>query len=188
MNDSSVTLAAMAAVAGRLLSFAGQHEYRRLLDPGYQLAVLDQWAGPETLRLAGEYRTTFERAAGCARALEESRQARQGRLREIDLLRFQIGELAAAGLSARRRGSAAGRAAGPLPGRRDPTRSEPRGRGAQGRRNRCRCRRAGGPGGCPRRRSCRGRSPGGGDGGGAAARRSTLSPNCRGTSTDMSTR
>jgi DNA repair protein RecN (Recombination protein N) len=99
LNDSSVTLAAIAAVAGRLLSFAGQHEYRRLLDPGYQLAVLDQWAGAETLRLADEYRTSYERAVGCARALEESRQARQGRLREMDLLRFEIGELAAAQLS-----------------------------------------------------------------------------------------
>ncbi len=64
MNDSSVTLAAMAAVVGGLLSFAGQHEYRRLLDPGYQLAVLDQWAGAETLRLAAEYRTSYEQAAG----------------------------------------------------------------------------------------------------------------------------
>jgi DNA repair protein RecN (Recombination protein N) len=100
LNDSSVTLAAMATVAGRLLSFAGQHEYRRLLDPGYQLAVLDQWAGAEVLRLAAEYRTAYLWAKDCSQALADSLRARNERLREIDLLRFQVGELAAARLSA----------------------------------------------------------------------------------------
>ena len=33
VNDTAVTLAMMGRVVGTLLSFAGQHEYRRLLDP-----------------------------------------------------------------------------------------------------------------------------------------------------------
>src|SRR5690606_29900293 len=49
VNDTAVTLGAMATVVGALLSFAGQHEYRRLLDPRYQLTVLDQWAGAEVV-------------------------------------------------------------------------------------------------------------------------------------------
>ena len=64
LNDSSVTLTSMAAVAGALLSFAGQHEYRRLLDPGYQLAVLDQWAGADALDLAAAYRRGVRTGAG----------------------------------------------------------------------------------------------------------------------------
>jgi DNA repair protein RecN (Recombination protein N) len=99
LNDSSVTLASMAAVAGSLLSFAGQHEYRRLLDPGYQLSVLDQWAGGETLELAAACRAAYERAREDARLLEQSLQARERRLRDIELLRFQTAELAAADLS-----------------------------------------------------------------------------------------
>ncbi len=99
INDNSVTLAAMATVAGVLLSFAGQHEYRRLLDPGYQLAVLDQWAGAAAVELAAAYGKAFERAKGSRRLLEESLRARSERLRDIELLRFQTSEMAAAQLS-----------------------------------------------------------------------------------------
>jgi DNA repair protein RecN (Recombination protein N) len=99
VNDSAVTLTAMATLAGGLLSFAGQHEYRRLLDPAYQLAVLDQWAGPETLELSARYREAHGLARESSRLLEESLKARRDRLREIELLRFQTAELGAASLS-----------------------------------------------------------------------------------------
>jgi len=99
LNDSSVTLASMAAVAGGLLSFAGQHEYRRLLDPGYQLAVLDQWAGTETLDVAAACRAAYESAKESGRRLDESLRVQGERLRDIELLHFQISELAAAQLS-----------------------------------------------------------------------------------------
>jgi DNA repair protein RecN (Recombination protein N) len=99
INGSSVTLGTMAAVAGALLSFAGQHEYRRLLDPAYQLAVLDQWAGADTLELAADFRQAYDKAREVDRLLRASLQAREERLREIELLQFQIAELTAARLS-----------------------------------------------------------------------------------------
>ncbi len=99
VNDSSVTVATMGGLAAGLLSFAGQHEYRRLLDPGYQLDVLDRWAGPETLGLAAAYRQAYGAARESARRLDESLRARAARLRDIDLLRFQTAELGAAKLS-----------------------------------------------------------------------------------------
>jgi DNA repair protein RecN (Recombination protein N) len=99
VNDAAVTLSAMAGIAGGLLSFAGQHEYRRLLDPAYQLSVLDQWAGADTVALAGAYRAAFTSARESGRRLEESLRARAERVRDIELLRFQTAELADAGLS-----------------------------------------------------------------------------------------
>jgi DNA repair protein RecN (Recombination protein N) len=99
INDMVVTVAAMGGAVGGLLSFAGQHEYRRLLDPRYQLSVLDKWAGAEALGLAAEFRVAFERARDATRRLEESRRDEQSRLREIDLLRFQVKELTEADLS-----------------------------------------------------------------------------------------
>jgi DNA repair protein RecN (Recombination protein N) len=99
VNDSAVTLTAMATLAGGLLSFAGQHEYRRLLDPAYQLGVLDQWAGSETIELVGRYREAYGLARESSRLLDESLKARSERLREIELLRFQTAELDAAKLS-----------------------------------------------------------------------------------------
>ncbi len=99
LNETAVTLGAMGSAVGGLLSFAGQHEYRRLLDPRYQLAVLDQWAGEDVLALASEYREAFEKSRETGRLLKEGRASQEARLREIDLLRFQVGELSEAALS-----------------------------------------------------------------------------------------
>jgi DNA repair protein RecN (Recombination protein N) len=99
LNDSSVTLGSMETVTGNLLSFAGQHEYRRLLDPAYQLAVLDQWAGAEALEAAAAFRLAYQRARETDRLLDESLRTRTERLRDIELLRFQTAELEAARLS-----------------------------------------------------------------------------------------
>lgn len=99
VNDASVTLTAMAGVTGGLLSFSGQHEYRRLLDSAYQLSVLDHFAGQDTVQLALDYRSAFDGAREAGRLLEESLRARAERLRDIELLRFQTAELRAAELS-----------------------------------------------------------------------------------------
>lgn len=99
LNGSTVTLAVMGDLVGRLVSFAGQHEHRRLLEPAYQLGVLDQWAGPETLDTAERYRLAFRRAEETARALDEAERSQESRLRETRLLRYEIDELEAAGIS-----------------------------------------------------------------------------------------
>ncbi len=99
VNDSAITLASLGEVVSKLLSFSGQHEYRRLLDPGYQLAVLDEWSGADVVALADRVAKTVERAHKTQKRLEEVRLSRDARLREIDFLRFQVNELTAAALS-----------------------------------------------------------------------------------------
>lgn len=99
INDRGVTLATMGAVVGGLLSFAGQHEYRKLLDPRYQLAVLDEWAGEAVLEVEREFRTVFALARDTERTLRREEKEAEARRREIDLLRFEVDELGAAGLS-----------------------------------------------------------------------------------------
>jgi len=99
VNDTAVTLGAMATIVGSLLSFAGQHEYRRLLDPRYQLTVLDQWAGADVVALAAGFRAVFDQARAAARTLEVARSDRDARGRELDLLRFEVADLTEARLS-----------------------------------------------------------------------------------------
>jgi DNA repair protein RecN (Recombination protein N) len=99
VNDSAVTLASLDKVVSRLLSFSGQHEYRRLLDPGYQLAVLDEWSGGDVVELAAHVARAVEQAQTTEKRLEEVRRSRDARLREIDFLRFQVKELTDAALS-----------------------------------------------------------------------------------------
>ena len=118
VNDSSVTLTAMAGVAGGLLSFAGQHEYRRLLDPGVPAGGARPVGGArDARRWLPAYRAAFERARESSRRLEESLRARSERLREIELLRFQIAELSGRRAVPGGRSGTAGRAARPRPGR-----------------------------------------------------------------------
>lgn len=99
INDAAVTLATLAEVVGSLLSFAGQHEYRRLLDPAYQLAVLDEWAGVGAMELAVKTAEAVADAREIDRRLEQARESRAARLREIDYLSFQINELTQSALS-----------------------------------------------------------------------------------------
>lgn len=99
INDSAVTLGALGEVVSRLLSFSGQHEHRRLLDPAYQLTVLDEWAGPEVVELARSVDRAVAQAHATERRLLQAEHSREARLREIEFLRFQVAELTDAGLS-----------------------------------------------------------------------------------------
>ena len=99
VNDTAVTLTTLGDLVGALLSFAGQHEYRRLLEPSYQLQVLDEWGGSALLELRGRYRSAYGSAREIARLLAEAEQSAGSRVREIELLRFQTDELAQARLS-----------------------------------------------------------------------------------------
>ncbi|MCL5735285.1 MAG: DNA repair protein RecN [Actinobacteria bacterium] len=99
VNDAAITLASMGEIVGRLLSFSGQHEYRRLLDPAYQLAVLDEWSGPEVIELAAKVAAAHQQAQATEMRLHEMRRTREARLREIDFLHFQVKELSEAALS-----------------------------------------------------------------------------------------
>ncbi len=99
LNGAAVTLTTMAEVLGGLLSFSGQHEHRRLLDPAYQREMLDAFGGESTKHLAVGFREAWGRARSLSARLEEKVRLREARAREKELLAFQIAELEAAGLS-----------------------------------------------------------------------------------------
>ena len=99
VNDTAVTLATLGDVVGALLSFAGQHEYRRLLEPAYQLQVLDEWGGDSLLELRDRYREAYGAARDTVGRLADAEASRDSRARETELLRFQVSEIAQSGLS-----------------------------------------------------------------------------------------
>ena len=99
VNDTAVTVTTLGDLVGTLLSFAGQHEYRRLLEPSYQLQVLDAWGGESLLELGSRYRQGYAAARETSRILAESQASRSSRAREVELLRFQVSELTQAKLS-----------------------------------------------------------------------------------------
>ena len=74
----------------------GQHAHQSLLEPGVQRGALDRYAGTEALESLDAYRAA--RAAGRVvdTALRELGGDARARAREIDLLRFQVEEIAGA--------------------------------------------------------------------------------------------
>lgn len=92
------TVAELAERAGALVDLHGQHAHQSLLEPAVQVRLLDEFAGAPARDALDEYRA----ARAAVRAAEAALGALGGdvgaRMREADLLRFQVEELAAAGL------------------------------------------------------------------------------------------
>ena len=92
-------LSSAAAVEEALrarLAFYGELEHSRLLQLERQLDLLDGAAPAELAPLQEAYAAAFEEARSLSRRLQELRGAGREREREIDMLRFQIGEIEAA--------------------------------------------------------------------------------------------
>jgi DNA repair protein RecN (Recombination protein N) len=97
--DGRLATAGELADTGRaLVDLHGQHAHQSLLDPAVQRGALDRYAGTPALDALARYRD----ARAAVRALDAELSALGGdaraRAREIDLLRYQVQEIAAAGL------------------------------------------------------------------------------------------
>ncbi len=92
------TVGELAEVGRALVDLHGQHAHQSLLDPAVQRGALDRYAGPVALDALARYRD----ARAAVRALDDELAALGGdaraRAREIDLLRYQVEEIAAARL------------------------------------------------------------------------------------------
>jgi len=80
------------------VAFYGQLEQAKLLQLERQLDLLDAAAADEIGPLVASYAAAYGRARELGRALEDMRSAGHERGREIDMLRFQVDEIAAAQL------------------------------------------------------------------------------------------
>ena len=92
------TATELAEIGAALVDLHGQHAHQSLLDPAVQRAALDRYAGAPASDALAQYRD----ARAAVRAVEADLDALGGdaraRAREIDLLRFQVDEISAAGL------------------------------------------------------------------------------------------
>ncbi len=96
INDETVTAARVREVTELLLDLHGQHEHQSLLRPSYQLDILDRFAEDNGLREAvrDTCRAFREAEAQLGRyGLDEA-----ARIREADLIRYEIAEIEGASL------------------------------------------------------------------------------------------
>ncbi len=96
----TVPVKALAALGERLVSYHGQREQARLVDPAEQLGILDDFLDEESLRAKDALGELWIQVERDRRELEELRSSSEARVREVDFLRYQVAELEEAGYSA----------------------------------------------------------------------------------------
>ena len=99
VNGSPATMGLLRALAPHLGDIHGQHDQQTLLVPAAQLGLLDGYAGTNGDR--AELGAVHRRWQSTGSQLERLRHDEQERLRRIDLLRYQAGEIREAGIGLR---------------------------------------------------------------------------------------
>jgi DNA repair protein RecN (Recombination protein N) len=92
----AATLADLQQLGGGLLSFYGQHEHRKLMLHTAQLEVLDAYCGADQIQRRERLREAYERVRALERRTGELRDAAGARERELDLVKFELGEIESA--------------------------------------------------------------------------------------------
>ncbi len=94
VNDRAVTVGGLSTLGARLGEIHGQHDQQRLLDPARQMALLDAFGGHEPLlsEVDATHRAWRAAVAAGTELLADDREL----ARRVELLRHQVGEIAAA--------------------------------------------------------------------------------------------
>ncbi len=96
----SASAADLRVLGSRLLAFYGQHEHRKLTLTAAQGGILDGFAGSAHLELRAEYRAAHADVVSLTRERDELATREGARERDIDLLRFELGEIEEAAIEA----------------------------------------------------------------------------------------
>src|SRR4051812_31622401 len=99
VQGRSASAADLRELGGRLLSFYGQHEHRRLTLSSAQLDILDAFCGPAHAELRDCYARCHARVGALRSELGELRARAGARDRDRDLLAFELDEIDALGPS-----------------------------------------------------------------------------------------
>ena len=92
----SAAIGDLRELGSELLAFYGQHEHRRLMLASVQLDVLDAHCGPDHLAARARVGAVHRRLRELDLRSEELRALAGARERELDLLAFELDEIAAA--------------------------------------------------------------------------------------------
>jgi DNA repair protein RecN (Recombination protein N) len=93
LGGRAASAAELKLLGGRLLSFYGQHEHRRLTISSAQMDVLDGFAGAEHLELRRRYREVHRECVRLGAELDELHDRDGSRERDLDLYRYELSEI-----------------------------------------------------------------------------------------------
>src|SRR3954466_9384623 len=96
LGGRSASAPDLQALGSRLLAFYGQHEHRKLTLSTAQLETLDGSAGERHLERRRVYREAHAAGLRLERELERIRDREGARVRDLDLLRYELDEIVSA--------------------------------------------------------------------------------------------
>ncbi len=97
VNGSMVNLQTLSDISRNIIDVHGQYEHQSLLSPESQLDLLDAYGGHAALR--EEISGIFEKLRTLKQRTADLLREDRDRARRLDMLRFQAGEIEAAGLT-----------------------------------------------------------------------------------------
>lgn len=98
VNGHLATVSTLAAIGRHLVEIHGQHEHRAVLDSDQHINMLDAFGGPPLLKARVEVEEAYNQVVALRAEMDRLRTGEQERLRRMDLLDFQIQEIASARL------------------------------------------------------------------------------------------
>lgn len=98
VNGRLVPLSVLAEIGPGLVEIAGQHEHHRMSSPRAQREILDAFI--DMTEAASEVAASVRALTRVERELEDLRASERERVRELDVLRFEIDEIEAVALRA----------------------------------------------------------------------------------------
>lgn len=93
VNDETVTAAKLRQITGLLLDIHGQHEHQSLLYHSKHLEILDSYGKSQTQELKMKLADAYQQYRQLKLKLQEAGLDQESRIREMDFLRFEIGEI-----------------------------------------------------------------------------------------------
>ncbi|MCI8275801.1 MAG: DNA repair protein RecN [Lachnospiraceae bacterium] len=98
INDETVTVSKLRAATALLIDIHGQHEHQSLLHKAKHLEILDAYARLKEQGLKGQLSESYRAYGKAQKELSSYEMGEEERIREMDFLSYEIGELSGAGL------------------------------------------------------------------------------------------
>ncbi|WP_155286702.1 DNA repair protein RecN [Lacticaseibacillus zhaodongensis] len=98
INGQLVNTGTLRTVGETLVDFHGQNEHQELTKPERHIHLLDQYAGPDLLKVLTRYHQLYAEYQQRSAALRKKQQNEQEWAQRLDMLKFQVKEIADAHL------------------------------------------------------------------------------------------
>ena len=100
VNGHLINTATLRQIGSRLVDIQGQNEHQLLLQPEMHLGMLDQFAHNEVHKLLTRYQDEYQNYVKLKAAVSKKQNNEQQWAQRLDMLRYQVNEIAEANLKA----------------------------------------------------------------------------------------